>query len=117
MPKHTITLPWISSKTNPNGGGHYLTVHGARKKRKGQAWQCACGIPKPKDKNKKIPVTIVFNHPTKRMVDMDNAIASLKGDIDGIAAYLGVDDKVFRPITLDDGVIGKPGSVEVTLTF
>lgn len=114
--EHKISLSWLDRKTSPNSRGHYMTIHGARKKRKCDAWALCCGLPKPKtDEN--IPITIIFNPPTAQRFDLDNALASLKGDIDGIAARLGVDDRQFRPITLDVGSIGKPGSVEITLTY
>lgn len=114
--EHTITLPWISRTASPNGGGHYRTIHGTRMRRKTDAWLCCRELPRPKGVDH-IPLTIIFNPPTNQRFDLDNALASLKGDLDGIAARLKIDDRMFRPIVLDVGQVGKPGSVDVTLSY
>lgn len=58
-----------------------------------------------------IPLSIVFCCPDKRRRDADNLHSALKNQLDGVAAALGVDDSRFRPILLDFGPVGKPGSV------
>lgn len=59
----------------------------------------------------RIPVRLTFSAPDKRGRDMDNAYASCKNMIDGVAAALGVNDKRFWPVTLTWGDTAKPGKV------
>lgn len=48
---------------------------------------------------------IIFHPPDKRHRDLDNMLASIKYGLDGIALAWGVNDKDFKPITID---IGEP---------
>jgi crossover junction endodeoxyribonuclease RusA len=50
-----------------------------------------------------IPLSLVFHAATKRSYDLDNALASCKAAIDGLAEGLGINDKQFRPIIIDRG--------------
>lgn len=61
-----------------------------------------------------IALHITFYPPDKRRRDRDNAQASLKHHLDGIADALGVDDYRFRP-TYDFAEPEKPGRVEVKI--
>ena len=48
------------------------------------------------------PVKLTFAMPDKRNRDSDGLHGSVKHHMDGIAKALGVDDKLFRPVTIDD---------------
>jgi hypothetical protein len=63
-----------------------------------------------------VKATAVFYYPTRQRADDDNAMASMKGARDQIAAMLGIDDKNWhweRPVFLVDR--GRPGRVTVTI--
>ncbi len=47
-----------------------------------------------------IPLTINFVQTDNRKRDLDNLLAASKASIDGIAKGLGIDDRLFEPITL-----------------
>ncbi|SOE49110.1 hypothetical protein ODI_R1848 [Orrella dioscoreae] len=62
-------------------------------------------------------VTLTFVAPDRRRRDIDNLLACMKSQMDGIAIALGVDDSQFRPITLDDGLdTARRGFVRVDIT-
>lgn len=48
------------------------------------------------------PVKLMFAMPDKRNRDSDGLHGAVKHHLDGIAKALGVDDKLFRPVTVDD---------------
>lgn len=48
------------------------------------------------------PVKLTFAMPDKRNRDSDGLHGAVKHHLDGIAKALGVDDKLFRPVTIDD---------------
>ena len=47
------------------------------------------------------PMKLTFVQPDGRHRDADNMLAAAKHALDGVAKALGVDDKLFRPITID----------------
>lgn len=48
------------------------------------------------------PVRITFAMPDRRNRDWDGLAGAIKHHMDGIADALGVNDRVFRPVTVDD---------------
>jgi crossover junction endodeoxyribonuclease RusA len=49
----------------------------------------------------RVHLTITFVPPDRRRRDLDNMHSSMKYGLDGLADALGVDDSIFRPVTLD----------------
>lgn len=47
-------------------------------------------------------VRLLFGMPDRRNRDLDGCVGAIKHYLDGIAQALGVDDRVFRPVLLDD---------------
>lgn len=58
---------------------------------------------------------IIFHPPSARGFDLDNALASIKSGLDGIAESWGVNDKMFRPITIDFGDKVDNGHVSISI--
>ncbi len=56
---------------------------------------------------------VTFYPKTRHPIDDDNARGSLKAYQDGIAAAIGVDDRVFAAPTIRFGKPEKPGRVEI----
>ena len=111
-----IELPWPPTPLWPNRRAGWRELHENRKLAKSEGYFLA------QDRGAKklqypglLPVAITFYAPSYRKWDIDNALAALKGYLDGIAAALGVDDTCFEPITLRRGLVGKPGKVTVTV--
>lgn len=104
----TITLPWVDSRLMPN-------------RKNGKAWQ-STQAPKLTAKQygslaaraalgrhtlgqaDTYPLRITFVAPDGRHRDLDNLLAASKASLDGIAKALGVDDKCFRPLTIDAAI-------------
>lgn len=57
--------------------------------------------------NKKTPVKLIFHCRDRRRRDLDNLLASCKSLLDGVASGLSIDDRYFRPITIDFGEVDK----------
>lgn len=112
----TIVLPWPPRTLSPNGRAHWSVKAKAAKIAKDYAFwatkEARIGIAAG---DVPIMVSLVFHPKTKNLPDEDNAVASMKASLDGIAKALGVDDSVFR---LAKPVIADPvkgGRVVVTL--
>lgn len=58
-----------------------------------------------------LPLKVTFMQPDMRSRDVDNMLASIKAAIDGFALALGVNDRQFKPITVDWMRGKKPGAV------
>ncbi|WP_313534366.1 hypothetical protein [Sphingomonas sp.] len=90
-------LPWPPRILSPNGRGHHMAVHKAKKKAKRVGGEAVILAGRPRfPKDAPLAVTLTFHPPMRNAPDEDNAIAGLKAYLDGIAGALGVDDKLFR---------------------
>ena len=58
-----------------------------------------------------IPLSLVFVTPTKHRRDLDNMLGSAKHVLDGMAAGLGIDDSMFKPVLVDWVAGDKPGAI------
>jgi crossover junction endodeoxyribonuclease RusA len=114
-----ITLPWPDKGLSPNSRLHWAP----KAKLKAAARLAAACLTygamyewlKTKahyEGTEKLPVTITFYPPDKRLRDDDNMVGSFKAYRDGIADALGVDDRRFKPhYYFEDAE--KPGRIEV----
>ena len=118
-----IVLAWPDSALMPNrrGGKHWASF---QKKKEGartdgadaarNALEGLCGVSMA---DGRVSVGVMFFEPDRRHRDLDNLRGAIKWHLDGIAKELGVDDKQFRPITINSTHGGKNGArVEVTLS-
>ena len=115
----TIELPWPSADLNPNGRVHHMALHRARKAANRYAWGMTLSLMgplgiKPGSFVGRVQVDLVFHPLTSARRDVDNLIASMKGQLDGIAAALGIDDSAFD-ISARMGEKRKPAGVIVTI--
>ena len=111
-----VELPWPDASLAPNrkNGRHWSGVHAAKVRRLADArcltlaaMQAQGYVPPPG----KLALTITFHAPDKRRRDLDNLLAAMKPDLDGVSCALGVDDQFFEPLTLCRGAVRKPGCV------
>jgi crossover junction endodeoxyribonuclease RusA len=89
-----VTLPWPPRELSPNGRAHHMAKHRAAKLTRADAamWCRAAGLRGgPAD----AVVRLTLHKPNAR-IDGDNAIASTKAILDGIADALGHDDHELR---------------------
>lgn len=93
---------------------HWSKKAKAAKKSKQDAFYCTKEKKISPFPDGKITLKIVFFCPNNRRYDQDNAVASLKSGLDGIALALGVNDSRFA-IKDVQMVYQPPGCVEVTL--
>ena len=87
-----ITLPWPPRELSPNSRTHWAKLAKAKK-----AYRASCAWTAKSQGAKRLTadtlhLTIVFYAPTRRAFDLDNALASIKSGLDGLADVLGVDD-------------------------
>ncbi len=109
-----LILPYPPPELNPNKRLHWaakIKIKNAEKEM-GIALSCKYKGSLSGD----CALSLIFHAPTKRFFDLDNALASCKPMIDGLAIGLGINDKNFRPITIDRGVCDGNARVEVRIT-
>lgn len=113
-----VELAWPPRQLSPNGRSHFMEKARFKQAAKDtaywltkQATQC-----KPLEYDGDIIVWITA-HPIKGKVrpDDDNLKASLKSQLDGIAAALRVNDRQFRPQAIEWAEPVKHGKVVITL--
>lgn len=104
----TIKLDWPDASLMPNrkNGRHWAGTQPAKVRARQEGYfatkQAMAGRVFAIDG--RVPLRVTFVSPDKRDRDLDNLLSSLKHGLDGIAQALGIDDKHFRPITIDDGL-------------
>lgn len=110
--KCTITIPWFDKTLHPNARVHYQVLAKAKDKAKHNAYYLALNYKEFVEAP--IAVNLLFNAPDKRHRDLDGCLSACKAALDGIAQAIGVDDKYFRPITIDWGN-GTKGTIDIIL--
>jgi crossover junction endodeoxyribonuclease RusA len=113
----SFDIPWPHPDLSPNARVHRMAVSGVRK-----SYRSHCGwlaVKAHADAGRPqlgaVTVSLAFHAPDKRRRDLDNALASIKAGLDGIADAIGVDDhKWGLAIKFGDPIPG--GSVAVTIT-
>lgn len=87
-----LTLPWPTSGLNPNARIHWTKLAKQKKQyREACAWTAKSQGATPINAAR-LHLTLTFYSPTKRKYDLDNALASMKSGLDGVADVLRVDD-------------------------
>ncbi len=111
----TINLPWPTRLLSPNDRSHWT-----KKAKAKSAYRETCKLlaiaNKPALPQGSIHLMITFHPPSMRAFDLDNALASIKSGLDGVADAWGVNDKMFRPITVDFGDKIDNGRVTIRVT-
>lgn len=93
----SITVSWPDTILSPNKGGHYILVSRARKKQREEAFWLAKAACLVAPDSERIGVHLDFYPKYERRRDEDNAQASMKGALDGLAKAMDVDDSRFKP--------------------
>ncbi len=114
----TIILPWPDPALFPNakGGKHWgsFQTQKVRARQDGYiAAKQAIGA-HAVALGDRVAVKALFAFPDRRNRDIEGCIGAIKHHVDGIAQALGVDDRIFRPWTLDD-CLDKAGRGFVTV--
>jgi crossover junction endodeoxyribonuclease RusA len=107
----TITLSWPNMDLMPNrkNGRHWGGTQAAKVRARQEGHMStihALGRNKLLT-DKSVAVKLTFVAPDNRHRDLDNLLACEKSRLDGIAQALGIDDKHFKPITVDAAVDSK----------
>lgn len=116
----SLRLPWPPVALSPNrlSGRNWATVWGAKKRYKAACHTAVIAlqprVPRP-PLGERIAMAALFHPPDRHARDLDNALAAIKYALDGVALALGVDDRLFRPWTVDFGEPVKGGAVELRL--
>lgn len=112
----TITLPWPPAILGHNGKGrtHWRSKQPAKLAYKEQCYLIALAN-KPILPDGNIHLTAIFHPPTNHGHDLDNLLSKIKYGLDSVAKAWGINDKLFRPITIDFGNVIKGGKVVLTI--
>ena len=107
-----IRLPWINSILSPNSTAHWAKKIKPKKAHRQLGYDLAleAGYPPEQDT---YHLSIIFYPPDNQCRDLDNCLASIKAALDGIADAWHINDKQFRPITIDFGDVKAPGKISI----
>lgn len=104
-----IELPFPHKDLSPNSRIHYQERAKLRKQQRSDCYYLALNHkPEPAET---YHIHITYHLPNNKNRDLDNLLASCKGMLDGLADAWKVNDKQFRPITIDFGEVVKDGKV------
>jgi len=100
-----LFLPWPPRELSPNARVHRLAKAKIAKRYRAECYLLAkaTGI----KLSQKSHITVIFFPPDLRRRDLDNCLASIKSGLDGVADAWGINDRDFRPITIDFGEVGE----------
>ena len=95
-----ITMPWPDTPLWPNSRKHRQVVAAHRKQQRALAYGLALerGMHRLNVPEGVVRVSLFFCPPSLRSFDTDNAVASMKGAIDGLADALHINDRWFQPV-------------------
>lgn len=101
----TIALPWINPRLMPNrkNGAAWQSSHAAKVQARedGRLSALAALGRHELTKADTYHLKVTFVAPDGRHRDLDNMLAACKAALDGVAEALGIDDRCFRPVTID----------------
>jgi crossover junction endodeoxyribonuclease RusA len=109
-----IVLPFPAKILWPNGRGHWAEKGRETKKHRLWALGAALSLRLPKPEGR-VNVSLTIHPKTAHAIDADNAVASCKAYLDGIAQALGVNDSTFNAPSVFYGLPVKGGKVIITL--
>jgi crossover junction endodeoxyribonuclease RusA len=111
-----LVTTWPARELWPNARGHWAVVKRHRDQQRFDAWVTACeaGLHRCGELPDRIPVTLTFRRATRHPYDLDNALAAMKGALDGISQAIGADDSRFDTIPVH-GTPTPGGAVEITV--
>jgi len=113
-----LTLPWPSPILSPNSRVHHMARARAAREARSEAWsivQSEHGGKIFSSDRTNLPISFTFYPPDARHYDTDGIYSRLKAAQDGIADALAIDDRLFRPVTIDWGEITLGGKVVVRI--
>lgn len=117
MVKLIVGFPDSSLMPNRKNGRHWGKHQKAKKAYRDEGYYAAKAAPLDFDCENNISITLVFYPKDNRKRDLDNLLAACKPVIDGISLGYGIDDSLFKPITIDRGEKDKDNPrVEIFLT-
>lgn len=108
-----LTLPWFPPELHPNKRHHFHSKAPVYRAAKETAYVHARHHVSKVFGMKTIPLRLTFFPPDNCNRDLDNCLAACKAYCDGIAEAWGVNDTIFRPITIDFGEKVKGGEILV----
>lgn len=108
-----IELPWPPLELSPNFRQGWRSKHDPKKKYKNDCYLVALSTKTVLGKTFNVPLQITFHPKTKKTPDLDNCLSWIKHGLDGVALAWGINDRQFRPITIDMGEPVTHGKVVV----
>lgn len=111
MSHTTIILPWPPNELSPNFRKGWGAKHSPKVKYRGDCFLLASACCMKYSRTVNIPLSITFHPKTAKAPDLDNCLSWIKHGLDSVAKAFGINDKQFRPITIDLGEPVKGGKV------
>lgn len=96
-----IRLPWPPTVLSPNSRDHWSRLARAKKIYREACWAATLEQKAAVRPDARLRTELLFYRPTRREMDHDNLLARMKAGLDGVADALRINDRRFRPITVD----------------
>lgn len=109
-----IILPWPHRDLSPNSRCHWSRKARAAKAARHEAGWAALESGARALQADRLDVTLTFTPPSRRRMDTDNMLSSMKPGLDGIAEVVGVDDSKWS-ISLRREEPRAPGFVKIEI--
>lgn len=110
-----LTLPWPDPVLNPNNRKHWSVKKDAKRAARELSFAAAYNLGLKLDPEKHYQFELIFCPPDPRKRDLDNLLAAMKNQLDGMCKAFGIDDRMIRPVP-DWGPVAEKGQVEITIT-
>lgn len=113
-----IIAPYPNMNLSPNKkhGRHYAVAHDSKVKQRDAGFYLAKEALGKQRLVKKdyYALKLLFVRKDRNIPDLDNTLSAAKSLLDGIAMGLGVNDKQFKPVTID-WLVGKTAQTEIEI--
>lgn len=109
-----IILPWPHRDLSPNSRVHWSRKAAAAKAARHEAGWAALESGARTLQADRLDVTLTFTPPSRRRMDLDNMLASVKPHLDSISEIVGIDDSKWS-LALRREEPRKPGHVRVEI--
>jgi crossover junction endodeoxyribonuclease RusA len=111
----TIHLDFPSRRLSPNSRGSWQSKLKDKEAAREAGFWRAKEAGEPGDLSGPLCAWITFSPPDRKRRDLDNLLASLKGQIDGISRAVEIDDSQIKRVVLEWGEPVKGGAVTIRL--
>ncbi len=116
----TLTLPWPDRRLSPNARLNWQAKLGAKQQARNVGKFAALmeldGKDLPEWMDGELCMSLTIHPPSRRRMDQDNLLASLKSTLDGVMQGFAIDDSQIKRTVIEWGELIKGGQIALRLS-